>query len=51
MVNNEVQIGDDLIIMVDMETLVNEGIFLEDTGINLRDQNEQDLLNQISELE
>ena len=40
MVNNEVQIGDDLIVMVDQDTYVNEEIFLEDTGVNLRLQDE-----------
>ena len=33
---NELQIGDDLVIMEDKDTLVNDDILFEETGINMR---------------
>lgn len=47
----EQQIGDDLIPMINMETLVNEDIIFEDTGINVRSIDQQEFVDRIAELE
>eukprot|EP00347_Sterkiella_histriomuscorum_P022910 403336695 len=51
LINMGTEIVNDLIITTDAETLVNEDIILEDTGINLRAQDQQKFVDRILFLE
>ena len=51
LLSTETQVDSELIMMLDADTLVNEGIILEDTGINVRSSEEQSLIDRIKLLE